>query len=334
MKKAITALTLGMLVTGLSYAQTAPSGSGSSNLAGSVSSAPYKIPSSKVINFIASRFHTINIDEKIQSMSKNGQTTYSGQLAISVEGALLYNNSVNVDNDVDTEITGKNIGMQVASFKIDALADGSHSIKVSGLAFKNMNAMRNQVEASDIFKILNEVDFLTIKLDKNSSFSDLSTFSLTLADLNSKIALASSKSQKSYLAVTGGGSAGWDWYRNLPSGTLAIGEQQAFRTSGNAGLEVNVEGKSNRLNIKGSWEASQSQRSYDQTSFRKSQYVNLSLDASKLMKRPVGKTPVRLGFLIKSNLGLNDKITMEGQPAIDMTQHVKQKGSVGLYLNF
>lgn len=386
-----TILSSTLLTTSSTFAQIPTSSTTPSGLSGAINSAPAKINLKFLeiaLKHVLNSVHSLSIDERIKTMDPN--TTINRVAALNIEGAIIHDydeSGFGAITKKDTLVTGRNIGFQYMPYSITALSDGSHLIKISVASFKNMNALMNYSKDDDsIFNYLDRLDLLTIKLDKNSSFKDLSTITVDILDANIKLGIVQSKSN--YLALTAGGNAGFIFSNHsLPGIDKSIYESGAnkqfpqrlgdngemygdyqndglgFSTSGNVGLELNLEKKRTRVNFKGSYSTGFNNYTVSEIKThennvllrkshlkddlfkvdgykdpnlkarRNSQYIHYSIDASRMVSR-AGKTPIRMGLIIKANVILNDKITYPNESIVNFNDFQKEKVSTGLYINF
>ncbi len=223
---------------------------------------------------IFSRLNELNIENLIASQNSTGVREKSYLAAFAVSGAMVYDYDFSqgqkqTGNDrhllKDYAKYGPNMGQELLPFTLTVAEGGIYYLTFSAYSLRNKNAYNNifpkDSTSSNFFKIVDNIDFLVMKFDREFSFRNLSETSFYWAHVDAKVDILGSSVPSRYLAIKFGGQIGQEWETLYsPAGPTYLGadvnsdgsirEKGALATQGTYGLEYNnVTHKGVKLNI-------------------------------------------------------------------------------------
>lgn len=218
--------------------------------------------------WIIKRLHTISIDTQSQEMIQNGVKSRKFIAGFTAEGALVFQHEIDKEKLENWDNIGRDSGMQIVSYKIQALENGQKKISASVITWKNMNAMNNakktQYDETSAFEFIDRIDLVSATWDDRMTFNGIKTFDLNVFKIDAKYGLVSDKNG-GYLAIRGSLASGMRWMDidNLPEGIrIRNSNSPKFSSDLSAGVELNLQHQNRkrpRINLQSNFAIGQNQ---------------------------------------------------------------------------
>jgi hypothetical protein len=342
------------------------------NISGEVGR-PMDLYITPVFKGLIARIHTLEIEEKVYQMQKNGVTSQEFVAAFNAEGALLYGHETVSDfpEIFPDNKSGRNSGFQLIPYKISITEDNRIYISSSVISLKNMiskNAeWREDRDDIEAFEVIDNIDFLKIEYNKNYNYSNMEDIHFKFFDIGAKVNIIPELPDNQYLAIKAGAAPLGHHKTQVKMVTNDIYTIEGFESSIRYGIEYNINLKKGwRINAEvmasnvWSWDQSReidekkrndynSEVSYFESNSIYYNPTELKDKYSLPVKRSLfvvtpkveiskkiskeKKSPKRLGMRVSGNLPIYDHI--EGAKNIDLKiNNNRNLINAGIFLNF